>query len=59
MAAFQAIPEENKINLINTDYYPFFYDKELWNDNIHFNLKGADLFTTTAAKLFLKKIQND
>ena len=59
MAAFQAIPEENKINLINTDYYPFFYDKELWNDNIHFNLKGADLLTTTAAKLFLKKIQND
>ncbi len=50
---FRALPPKNKINLVNANKVPQFYELEnIWDGN-HLNHKGAVLFSKELAKEFL------
>ena len=58
---YNALPNENKINLANPLEYPEFYEVENSYNFHHLDVYGAELYTTALAEEFLKinGIEND
>jgi len=52
MAVFNALPEENKVELCDPEKYPELYSIENWIDPIHLNKNGSLQLTSNLAQKF-------
>lgn len=52
-ATFELIPAKNRINMADPNKFPQFYEIENRFDQMHFNKRGANIFTEALAKEYL------
>jgi hypothetical protein len=52
MALFNSIPVANRLNMADPVRFPEFYDIRYADDNLHFNMEGARLYTLRLTKEF-------
>jgi len=58
MAVFNAIPDENKIEVCDPEKYPELYNSDNWIDPIHLNTIGSTYLTQYVCKQF-SRINNN
>jgi len=59
MAVYNAIPDENRIAVVDPDEHDLLYNTENWIDPIHFNKLGTQYFTLSVGNQYLSGLKSN